>query len=1593
MIEQYTLEIRKRIKSILRGIPKNTPSQTRVFLEAFFAHAPLEEITSLEEKEARDIAFLAHKFLAKRDIGKEKIQCTPIRLASARAAYAIMALNDDKPFLVDSLSLLMHRLGLRVSHTLHPIFAVTRDNKGALLTCLAGEDAHQDVARESLIVFIVPALPAGLTAEALKAQMQQVLEKVYVTVRDWKAMTRATQALAKTFERTISGLPRNFSEEIGDFLTWLASKNFVFLGYADYDIIAKKRSVSLKIQKKTALGLYSLPAHHDSKMANTAIEYSPLSTTSHAIEITKSSIPCDVHRAVPMDLISVRRYDSTGNMIGETRILGLFTSNVYYQTTDAIPLIRRKVERVITRSEFDPISHNGKSLKAVLEFMPRDEMFQLSEEALFTLGMGIQALEARPKVRLFTRVDNFERYVSAIVYIPRERFSTHIREQIETILSRAYQGQVITFYTQVSDSPLARVNILIATTPSKVPSPKLEQIEADITALTYAWRDRLLDAYQRTLKSEMAERYFARYGDAFPPAYINAYSPLSAVFDTKQLEQAIEGQGLSLELYRPEHTPEQLHLKCYMTDTSSMLSDIIPLLENMGVKIVNEHPYLIAPEGTAPLLIRDFILQFPQTASYDIAAHKERIESALKGIWQGSYNNDALNGLLFLTTLNARSIDILRTFSRYMRQINFSYGQAFIAKALLAHPQVAEQLVALFDCKFNPKITARESKMKALGTAIVSALESISNLAEDRVLRRIMELIEAAVRTNAYQKDSSGANKPYISIKFLCAKVPELPLPRPMAEIFVYSMRTEGIHLRGDKVARGGLRWSDRPEDFRTEILGLVKAQMVKNVVIVPQGSKGGFIVKRLHTDRDAHLKEGIECYKEFLRGLLDITDNIDGANILPPADTLRYDNDDPYLVVAADKGTATFSDIANAVSAEYKFWLFDAFASGGSAGYDHKAMAITARGAWVAVERHFREMGRDITKEPFTCVGIGDMSGDVFGNGMLLSKNIKLIAAFNHRHIFLDPTPEPATSYQERARLFAMARSGWNDYNPKLISAGGGIFDRNLKSIPLSKECQLALGVSQKSASPDELIALILKAPVDLLWNGGIGTYVKSGSETHDDVGDRANNAVRVNGSDLRCKIVGEGGNLGFTQRGRIEFARAGGRINTDAIDNSAGVDCSDHEVNIKIALGAAMQTRRLTMSARNSLLKSMTDAVSALVLDDNRLQTQALSLAEAQGTGLIDPLMHFMNDLEKQGLLSRSVEYLMSDKQLLEMKAQGQGFTRPELAVLLAYSKMALSRDLMTHTGLDDALLEADLFAYFPTAMHAPYKKEILTHRLRREILATVLTNEIINRLGITFVHSIMHDSGAVAVDIVDAYVLTREGFAINRLWTSVEALDSKIAPGVQSQLFIALQDFIGTNVRFILSHHPRHISISAQIAKQRSPLQLLRSDWKKIADVQSITHAESLIKEWIDAGVPKALADDIAALTILRAANVIIAATEGSKFSIATVAAIYFALGNALEFAAIEQQLHSLPKATNWQRQAVNSARAQLAQSQQDLLGAVLRDYGAKTSSAAAWLQHKDAEFKRYKRFLVHFLAQEVMDASKLVVLLREVALLVK
>ncbi len=1578
--QNYTSQHQELLGQIVKAIKGATPAQT-AFIERFYGLAPIGELEELEPSHAHALALLCHEFVATRSAKKPKLLVESFRsVGLGRTRTRIIALNDDMPFLVDSLSALFTSLGLTIHLIQHPILGVERDGKGALKRVERLDDAASSLTRESLIYAELSALPPTLTPQALTDHMHETLAHVAHAVEDWRSMRACVQELTKTYEAKAKS--DESAQEVHDFLSWLAANHFVFLGYADFNAKQLGKEADLVLAADSALGIYKLAC-------SGAVECGSTPTTSGAIAVLKASQVSRVHRRVHMDYIALKRHNAQGKYLGETRILGLFTSTVYYREVAQIPFIRTKAARVMARSGFSANSHSGKALKTALEFLPREELFQMDEESLFHMAMRIVALDAKPQVRLFVRTDAFERFVSAMVYVPRERLSTELRLNITSILENAYAGRTVNYHVQVTESPLSRITIEIATKPGNIPAADVVALENAIAARANVWSAELHDAIIEAYGDAKGQALAMAYANAFPPAYVNSTAAKAAAFDIGCIEDALAGDGVALELFRAKQGHNMLHLKCFTRDIHSELSGIIPLLEHMGATVVDATPHIVTPLEQAPVLVRDFTLRIEGADALDLAANKSRIEEAIGATWRGLADNDNFNALVFAAGLSARDVSILRCYSRYLQQLDFPYSQKFMAQALVHHPKLARALVDLFHARFDPALKSRDARVQELKTQIESAVEEITNLAEDRVIRRYLALLFATLRTNFYQVDAQGKPKDYLSIKLRSKLVPDMKLPVPYAEIFVTSMRVEGIHLRGGPVARGGLRWSDRPEDFRTEVLGLVKAQMVKNAVIVPTGAKGGFILRKPPTDRDAFAKEGIECYQIFLRGLLDITDNIVAGKLTPPPQVVRHDDDDPYLVVAADKGTATFSDTANAVAASYQFWLGDAFASGGSVGYDHKAMAITARGGWVAVERHFREMGKDIRNESFTCVGIGDMAGDVFGNGMLLSSTMKLLAAFNHRHIFLDPTPDPKTSYAERQRLFKLPRSAWSDYDAKLISKGGGVYERSAKSIKLSAEARAALGTDATQLTPDELIRVILKAPVELLWNGGIGTYVKAQSETHDQVGDRTNNALRVNGRELRCHIVGEGGNLGFTQRGRIEYARTGGRINTDAIDNSAGVDCSDHEVNIKIALGGAVASKKLTLANRDALLKDMTSEVGELVLVDNRLQTQAISIAEQQKAALLDPAEQLILALEASGLLNREVEFLPDARSFGELRASKQGLTRPEIAVLLAYAKMALFDELQNCALLDAPYFEQDLLRYFPKAMQAPYGNEILKHRLRRAIVATMITNSIVNRTGFSFAHSLMRATGLGAGDIAQAYVATRDVFGLRNLWKDIEATSGKVNAALQATLFLRVNQFIEHGCRWFLQHIPQPMDMEKTVRKYADGIAKVEQNAEDLmSDSLRKSYAEST-EAMVRAGVPDTIAARIAKLELLASACDLVDIALQSKLSVEQVGRVYFELGAQLKLGWLRQATQAMTAENYWQQQATKSVVVELYAAQARLTKEVLARHAKKEGNAAQhWASETEASLTRYHAFLEQLRTQQSIDYPMLIVATRHV-----
>ncbi len=1574
----YSALHQQLLDQILAATPAKLSADKRQFVEHFYAMTPVSDLEEMEPAKAMEVALAFEQFAHTRKGHAPKLEATVGKSKrSGRSRSFILAINDDMPFLVDSLSNLITQQGLGIHRILHPILAVKRNAKGELTDTARHDKAPASWSRESYIYIECSPLPVSLTPAALVEEMHATFDHVAHAVADWKPMRQRAEQLIAAYKTKSSSLREQEQREIHDLLEWLASNHFIFLGLADY---VPAKGGALALDTASALGIYRI------SKPDMLIERRTQATCHESIRVLKASEMSRVHRGVFMDYITLKREDGS-----ETRLLGLFTSSVYYRETSQIPFIRRKAEHVLERAGFNPHSHSGKALKTALEFLPRDELFQMDEESLFRMAMRIVSLEAHPQLRLFIRHDPFERFISAMAYIPREQFSTSVREEIARMLERTYQGRFRAFYTQITEAPLVRLTILVETNPGTIPAVDESLLEQQVKALASRWSDALRDAIFTRFGIAHGEPLAQSYANAFPPAYINTHSAQAAAFDIRRLQECAIGDGLALELYRAKGSaPDELHLKCFSRDLRLELSNIIPVLEHMGCTVVDATPYIIAPLAPLPpILLRDFTLRVGAAATLDIDSAKARIEDAIEQIWRGQVDNDQLNALVFSTSLSARELSVLRAYSRYLQQIDFPYSQPFIAQALGAHAATAAQLAALFTLRFDPAVKKRDEKYAECKAAIEAALEQVSNLSEDRVIRALLALIDASLRTNFYQTDAIGAPKSYLSIKLRSRLVPNMPLPVPYAEIFVTSQRVEGIHLRGGTVARGGLRWSDRPEDFRTEVLGLVKAQMVKNAVIVPQGAKGGFILRKPPAERDAFMAEGIECYKTFLRGLLDITDNIVAGKLTPPSQTVRHDGDDPYLVVAADKGTATFSDTANGVAAEYDFWLGDAFASGGSAGYDHKVMAITARGAWVSVERHFREMGKNIDSETFTAIGVGDMSGDVFGNGMLLSPNMRLVAGFNHRHIFLDPTPNEKTSFAERQRLFALPRSGWNDYNAKLISKGGGVFERSAKSIKLTPEIKTALGTDVGQATPDELIKLILKAPVDLLWNGGIGTYVKAGDESHEQVGDRTNNALRVDGRELRCKIVGEGGNLGFTQKGRIEYARAGGRINTDAIDNSGGVDCSDHEVNIKIAMNAALQAGKTTRTKRDALLKKMTEEVAQLVLIDNKLQTQAISIAQLQGPAILEPAEQLIAALESTKFLNRKVEFLPDARAFGELHSSKSGLTRPEIAVLLAYAKMALSLELKESKLLDAPYFEQDLLRYFPKALAKPYGEELSNHRLRRDIVATMITNSIVNRTGFYFAHHLMRATGLAAEHIALAYIATRDAFNLRALWKDIEALDGRVDAQLQSRLFSRVSAFIEHSCRWFLTNVAQPLDVQTIMDRYAAGIALVERHAEELMTETLRKSYQQSLEELLAQGIPEPVATRIAKLEVLSSACDIIDLAHAAKWPVEMVGKLYFDLGAQLKLGWLRRSAFDLSGDNYWQQLAIKSLLQELYQAQRRMTAEIIQRYGKRKDQAVDfWAINTQEPLKRYLGFIEELRTQQSLDYAMLIVALRQV-----
>ncbi|MGO9974489.1 MAG: NAD-glutamate dehydrogenase [Solirubrobacteraceae bacterium] len=1500
--------------------------------------------------------------------------------------------TDDMPFLVDSVGIELARHGYGTQLTIHPVILIARDAEGTLLDVLEPGSADPDVRAESFIHVELDREPNRNLLTELHRHVERVLGEVRAAVEDWQPMRSVADSLIDELATGHGPISERELEEARSFLRWLVDDHFVFLGYREYRLVHDVRPARVEAIAETGCGILSGdPVTPVTELSDKALT---LAMAPSPLILTKANSVSTVHRRVYLDYVGVKRFDAAGVVIGERRFLGLYTTTAYRESPVDIPLIRGKVRHVLERAGFAPDSHDTKALMAICDTYPRDALFQIDPDELYRIAAGLAGLGERQRVRLFATSDALGRFVSCIVCIPRDRFNTVNRRRAAEILQRSFGGTQIDWSVQLTESLLARVHYIVHC-PTGIREPYDEaEIEREIVIATRSWVDDLRDALTEEHGEEIGLQQLWRYEDAFPAAYREDWPARSAVADIGRIQDLALSREPILSLYRPLEAPEGM-MRCKLFSRVAVsLSDVLPTFEHMGARVIDERPYEIAPADGPAIWLYDFGMRC-DTGYFEQL--RDLFQEAFLGVWRGDVEDDDLNRLVLLAGLTSRQITILRAVARYLRQAGISFSDRYMERTVIGHPEIAALLVKLFCARLDPE--ARDDRLAAaLAEELRDTIDAVESLDQDRILRSFTSVVHAILRTNYFTTDASGARKPYLSFKVDPAQIPVLPLPRPRFEIFVYSPRVEGVHLRGGRVARGGLRWSDRREDFRTEVLGLMKAQMVKNAVIVPVGSKGGFVVKRPAAAgaRDALQAEAIACYRTFLAGLLDLTDNIVGGEVIPPERVVRYDGDDPYLVVAADKGTATFSDIANEVSEEYGFWLADAFASGGCTGYDHKVMGITARGAWESVKRHFRELGTDIQTTDFTVVGIGDMAGDVFGNGMLLSTHIRLVAAFNHQHVFLDPHPDAAISFAERKRLFERPRSSWSDYDPSAISPGGGVHERSAKSIPISDQVKQVLAIDADELPPNELIRAILKAPVDLLWSAGIGTFVKESGEIHADAGDKANDGIRVDGAELRCKVVGEGGNLGFTQRARIEYALKGGAVNTDAIDNVAGVNCSDHEVNIKILLRSLLTDGDMTEKQRNELLAQMTDAVADRVIHHSYTQTQAMSLALHQADAMLDVHARLIRDLERVAGLNRELEFLPNESVIHQRKIAKRGLTAPELAIVMAYCKIHLYTELLDSDLPEDPYLSHDLERYFPPPLPELCAARMHNHRLRREIIATVVANQIVDRAGTTFAFRLGEETGGRPSILARAYAAAREVYEMPALWAAVEALDVQVEASAQLSMLIESRRLLERATRWLVRANPASIDIARMISRYAGGAQMLWVTIPEMLDATNRTAYDARAGELLAAGVGRELSRRVASMPWMLQVFDIVEVSNATGRDPDVVVRAFFELGTRLRLNWLRDRIIALPRDDRWRARARDALYDDLGSLARVLVHEVLEASAPSTSSEeaiAAWEAGHGAAMQRCLGMLADIDSSGVYDTTTLPVALREVRNLVR
>ena len=1587
--------------ALAQHVSEQALPQVALFAEQFFGIIALEELTQRRLSDLVGCTLSAWRMLEQFDHGNPQVRTfnPDYEKHGWQSTHtAVEILHGDIPFLVDSVRMELNRHGYSIHTLQNSVFSVRRDKNGQLLEILPRGTQGEGVLQEALMFLEIDRCASAAELKTLEKSIHEVFGDVRMSVVDFQPMKAKARELLAWLDRAKLKVDKAELDEIKIYLNWLLDNHFTFLGYEEFTVVPTADGGNMVYDEKSLLGL--------SRRLRTGLSAEELHIEPEAVaylrepqllSFAKAAVPSRVHRPAYPDFVSIRELDAKGNVVKECRFMGLYTSAVYAESVWNIPYIRRKVDVIKQRSGFDSSAHLGKELAQVLEVLPRDDLFQTPVDDLFSTALSIVQIQERNKIRVFLRRDPYGRFCYCLAYVPRDVYSTETRVKIQQVLMERLQATDCEFWTFFSESVLARVQFILRVDPKNKTQIDPVRLEKEVIQACRSWKDDYASLMVESFGEAQGTNVLAEYPGGFPAGYRERFAPHSAVVDMQHLLSLSSDKPLVMSFYQPlAQNGQQLHCKLYHADAPLPLSDVMPILENLGLRVLGEFPYKLRRADGREFWIHDFAFTYAEGLDVDIQQLNDTLQDAFIHIVGGDAESDAFNRLVLTAAMPWREVALLRAYARYLKQIRLGFSLSYIAATLVNHADIAKELVRLFRTRFYlaRKLSAEDldDKQQKLEQAILAALDNVAVLNEDRILRRYLDLIKATLRTNFYQSGEGGQGKAYFSFKLSPRLIPDIPRPVPKFEIFVYSPRVEGVHLRFGDVARGGLRWSDREEDFRTEVLGLVKAQQVKNAVIVPMGAKGGFVPRKMPVggSRDEVLAEGIACYRIFISGLLDITDNLKDGEVVPPQNVVRHDADDPYLVVAADKGTATFSDIANGIAAEYSFWLGDAFASGGSAGYDHKGMGITAKGGWVSVQRHFRERGIDVQKDNVTVIGIGDMAGDVFGNGLLLSQSLQLVAAFNHMHIFIDPNPDAAKSFVERKRLFELPRSSWADYDTKLISEGGGIFLRSAKSITISPQMKARFDIAADRLAPTELLNALLKAPVDLLWNGGIGTYVKSSKESHGDVGDKANDALRVDGRELRAKVVGEGGNLGMTQLGRVEFGLGGGASNTDFIDNAGGVDCSDHEVNIKILLGEIVSGGDMTEKQRNKLLAQMTDDVSELVLGNNYKQTQALSLAERRARERVGEYKRLMSALESAGKLDRALEFLPSDDELNERANNGQGLTRPELSVLISYSKIDLKESLLKSQVPDDDYLAREMETAFPAILTEKFGDAMRRHRLKREIVSTQIANDLVNHMGITFVQRLKESTGMSAANVAGAYVIVRDLFRLPHWWAQIEALDYKVSADLQLQLMDELMRLGRRATRWFLRSRRNELDAARDVAHFAPRIEALVGRLDELLEGPAREQWLARYQSFVEAGTPEELARVVAGTSHLYTLLPIIEAADVTGKDASEVATAYFAVGGALELSWYLQQITNLPVENNWQALAREAFRDDLDWQQRAVTVSVLLMVDGPQeieARVALWLDQHQRLVDRWKAMLADLRSATGTDYAMYAVANRE------